>query len=154
MMNRTIPLLIIYLSLLFLGCDKNGGVNEKKMEGVWEVEQYKVDGFDSTQFVKYSDVRGYRFVRNGELNPKDFYAFHFIKEVKTNGDEINFGHWGERKNNKMMLVVEYKTENIRPFTTDFDNDAFYDIVKYERKKAWFEQSKNGHFYEIHLKLID
>lgn len=124
--------------------------NERRIEGVWKVTSFVLNGVDSTAFVTYSDIKGYKF---DYQKPDDSdRAFHNIYEVKPDGGESLFGHWGERNNDQMFMGVEYKTENTGPFYPRHYH-KYFDIEELKRKEMKYTLQDGNLFYEIEFEKI-
>ncbi|MBL4715723.1 MAG: hypothetical protein JKX95_03730 [Bacteroidia bacterium] len=122
-------------------------MHENKIEGeYWKVKKFIVNDIDSTEYVKYSSVLGYRFAIEDDYRGK-LNKFHRIYEVAADGSETSFGHWGRREKNKMFLGVEYKTEETGPFYHDHYYHAF-DIISIKKDKMKYKLKLDDDTYEI------
>ncbi len=136
--------------LMAIGCSKSK--NEKRIsDGIWVVKNYTVNGVDSTASALYEDIDGYKFVLDGtRKNRKENYIFDRIYVVMKYGQEFSFGHWGERDDNKMLLIPEYAfMENIptRPF---LDCGCFpkYDIEYIHKNEMKYTIEYDGTNYNV------
>ncbi len=135
-------LLFLILLVSFLSCEKSKF--ERRIEGTWKVSLFKVNGVDSTQYVTYSNIKGYRFEPND--NDSDN-PFHNLYEVKINGSEMLFGHWGERSKDKMFLGVEYKTDSTGPFHRSHYYKPF-DIELIKKREMKYSLQDGNLKYEV------
>lgn len=143
-MRRTLIVTTLF-GVIFLGsCEKSK--QERRIEGVWKVTSFVVNGIDSLSYVTYSDIKGYRFEYD-KSGDSDYGAFHDIYEVQSNGTESLFGHWGEREDDKMFLGVEYKKEKKGPFYSRHYYQ-FFDIEEIKRKEMKYSLQDGNLFYEI------
>ncbi len=147
-MRSAIIITALFGVMIFGSCKKSK--QERRIERTWKVTSFVVNGIDSTTYVTYPDIKGYRF--EYEKSDDSDYAFHNIYEVKSNGAESIFGHWGEREDDKMFLGVEYKQDNTGPFYPRHYY-KFFDIDEIKRKEMKYTMQDGNLFYEIEFEKI-
>lgn len=148
---RTVLILTNIFGVLILGSCKKSR-QEKRIEGTWEVTSFVVNGIDSSEYVTYPDIRGYRFEYDESDKHDPDHAFHNLYEVKSNGTEAFFGHWGEREDDRMFLGVEYKQEKTGPFYSRHYYQ-YFDIEEIKRKEMKYTLREGNLFYEIEFEKI-
>ncbi|MFK7783797.1 MAG: hypothetical protein AB8B56_01710 [Crocinitomicaceae bacterium] len=143
-------IIILFTAALIFGCSKSR--KERRIhEGVWVIKDYRVNGVDSTESVLYEDIVGYKFVLDGSREDrKDNSTFDRIYAVMENGQELNFGHWGERDKKKMMLEPEYALMENLPSKPFVSCGCFptYDIVYIKKDEMKYSIEYDGISYDL------
>lgn len=132
--------------LIFCSCN-TVSIHENQIdEDYWVVTKFEVNGVDSTAFVQYASILGYRFIISDNDDEK-FDRFHQIFEVAADGSEKLFGHWGRREKNQMFLGVEYKEEDTGPFYAEHYHH-FFEIEKLSNNEMEYSLTLDGNTYEL------
>ena len=115
-----------------------------RIQGIWSVDSFVVNGIDSTQFIKYSNITGYKFICYDDGDGGK------IDEVYSDGSEKQFGHWSETEDNRMSMNVEYKADSTGPFYARHFYELF-EIEYIKRQEMKYSLQDENLLYEITFK---
>ncbi len=143
-------LLFFFLIIILISCSKSK--HERRVtDGLWYIDEYIVDGIDSTQSAVHAEIKGYRFkIESSRKKRRKNTSFDRICAVSVNNEEIDFGHWGERDNNKMMFIPEYAFLENLPSKPFIDCGCFprYNIEFIDKNEMKYKITYDGTIYEL------
>lgn len=146
-------LLLSLVIVIIASCAKSK--HERRIsDGLWYLDEYFVDGVDSTQSAVQADIKGYKFkIESSRKKRRKNISFDRIYAVSANNKEIDFGHWGERDDNKMMFIPEYALLENLPSKPFIDCGCFprYNIEFIDKNEMKYNITYDGTIYELKFK---
>lgn len=122
----------------------------KRLVGVWDVEYFEINGYDSTSYLKSKPYYGmYRFIKEpGEVN----YYFNY----ENDNGYLNSGNWGfHNKKNDVQVGLTPLTQfldHLGPYRAC--ENIMWEIRKLTEKELWLKTTyKDGRTYLVKFKLF-
>ena len=151
---------ILMLILLFAACKYEDGPlisfrsKVNRLLGIWQVENVKVDGVDSTQ--RYNDSCGctLKFVSDDNYIGIDIVILDNCKNYYGGGNDFR-GDWLFENKNKILTVwfdkFYYYYEGYGPI--GWGKHSNWEILKLTNKRFWFKTNFNNKEYIFKLKYM-
>ncbi len=162
MKHKSLKIFFLYVIIFVSDCKYEDGPlisfrsKAQRITALWKVEEYYVDGIDSTQL--YNDSCGCYL--DFAFSKPDYWKYFFwmyycLKIDTTDKAGLPFGNW-EIIDKKEILEILLDTSSFR-YKTGFgpfnESDLKFEIIKLTYNKLWLKTNHDNKKYIIKLNKI-